>query len=202
VKILVAASLVCVCLAGCGSSQGGGASGSVGASTASSGGQSAARFSFAEGAIEPESSTERPAVALMLAADGSVRSSREAFGRFEANRFLMPSGDEVFHVEADGRVVAPWRQSGAGISMRYTSEGLEVTTPDGTHTLTVDDAGVYHAGANSGGGRFTPYAPALRDTVLMMRFLPLWVLSYGFAHQAAPAATPAADSATPAPTGT
>ncbi len=174
-KISVASSLVFIALFGCGSSQ----SGATSAGGASSGGQASARFSFAEGAIEPDTSAERPALALMLAADGSVRSTREALGRFEANRYVLPAGAELFHVEQDGRVVIPWRQQAPEVVMRYTAEGLEVTLPDGTNTLTIDASGVFHAGANPGGGRFAPYTPALRDTALMLRFLPLLVLKHG-----------------------
>ncbi|MFO0559184.1 MAG: hypothetical protein U0269_14305 [Polyangiales bacterium] len=200
-KVLIGA-LALSALVGCSSGSNSGAASSSGTGAEqSSGGSSAVFTSFAlgEGAVEPEAGAPRPAIAVTLAADGSVRSRVEALGKFEGNRYLLPSGAEVFHVDPDGTVAMPWRTASQRMSLRYVAAGLEVTTPDGTHVLTIDDAGVFHAGSESGGGRFTPYRAELRNTALMLRFLPMVVLMYGFAHQPAPTSTPPSDgAATPA----
>ncbi len=149
----------------------------------------APRFAIAPGAVEPDTSSQRPAVALTLDADGTVRSRVETLGRFDGNRFVRTDGQEVFHVEADGAVAMPWRTSGQTLSLRYVAAGLEVTTPEGVNVLTVDAQGVYAAGPNAGRDRFAPYTDALRDTALMLRMLPMVVLMYGIAYQAPPAGT-------------
>ena len=172
----------------------GGASSSGASNSASSGGAAyTPSFGVAAGAVEPDS-TPRPAIAVTLGADGSVRSRVENLGRFEGNRFLLPSGEEVFRLEADGTVAMPWRQPSQTLSLRFTAAGLEVTTT-ARHLLTIDESGVYHAESEPGGGRFTPYTPALRDTALMLRMLPMVVLMYGFAHAPTPTATPAPEAA-------
>lgn len=150
-------------------------------------------FGVAAGAVEPDS-TPRPAIAVTLGADGSVRSRVEDLGRFQGNRFLLPSGEEVFHVEPDGTVAMPWRQPSQTLALRFTAAGLEVTT-NARHLLTIDDSGVYHAESEPGGGRFTPYTAAVRDTALMLRMLPMVVLMYGIAHAPPPTATPAPEAA-------
>lgn len=164
------------------------------ANSASSGGAAyTPSFGVAAGAVEPDS-TPRPAMVVTLGADGSVRSRVENLGRFEGNRFLLPSGEEVFRLEADGTVAMPWRQPSQTLALRFTAAGLEVTT-SARHLLTIDESGVYHAESDPGGGRFTPYTPALRDTALMLRMLPMVVLMYGFAHAPQPTATPAPEAA-------
>lgn len=190
-KRVIIGALALSALVGCSGGSSNTSNGATAGGEQSSGGTAAVftAFAVAEGAVEPEAGVARPAIALTLAADGSVRSRTEALGKFEGNRYLLPSGAEVFHVDPDGTVAMPWRTTTQRMSLRYVPTGLEVTTPDGTHVLTIDDAGVYHAGSESGGGRFTPYRAELRNTVLMLRFLPMVVLMYGFAHQPAPADT-------------
>ncbi|MBL8679367.1 MAG: hypothetical protein JNK05_09390 [Myxococcales bacterium] len=198
------AAFAFIVAAGCGGSSSSGASNASSGATdnsASSGGSSTPaagpRFVVAAGALTPDTSP-RPAMALTLEADGTLRSTREVLGRFDGNRYVLPNGNEVLRVDPDGTIQMPWRRGATG-PWQFTAEGLQVDTPQGREVLSVDNDGVLHAGSNPGGGRFAPYQPAMRDTVLMMRFVPLLVLAYGLSQQQQQAgATPPSSEQAPA----
>lgn len=117
---------------------------------------------------------------------------RETWGRFDGARYVSATGAEVLRIGPDGTVAMPWRGPTQTLSLRYVGEALEVNTGEGApNLLSMDAEGFYVHGGRRTGDRFTPYAPALRETALMLRVLPMVVLMYGFAQQPAPAATPA-----------
>ncbi len=104
---------------------------------------------------------------------------------------MSAQGGEVFHLEADGTVAMPWRRPDQRLSLRYVGEALEVNSGEGAaNLLTMDAEGFYVTGTRRTGDRFAPYAPALRETALVLRVLPMMVIMYGFAQQPAPAAAP------------
>lgn len=113
-------------------------------------------------------------VHAVLQADGIARGSNNPLGRIERDRVLGAGGEVLLQLAPDGTVTLPWSTSAAGSRFRFSPQGLEL--------ITVDADGAYLRDGVATGARETPYAPAHRDTALLLSVLPLVVLDRAIAR--------------------
>ncbi len=177
-----------ICASACSSTNapaGGTASAGATAAGASSGAAASAsaahEFVVTPMAIVPPTERTNGWVATALAADGRTGVGSDHFGRVERDRVVAENGQVLLQVNADGSISLPWNTSGAGPSFRFTAQGLETLNRGTTTLITLNDQGEYSENGTATGARVTPYAPANRDTALMLRVLHALAFMHGMA---------------------
>jgi len=91
----------------------------------------------------------------------------------------------------DGTVALPWSTPATGFHFRFTPQGLQIVTSRGSMLITIDAAGAYSRDGTPTGARLTPYAPAHRDTALLLCMLPAIVLDHTITSHRSAAGRPA-----------
>ncbi len=149
-------------------------------------------FVVAPMTVVPSASGGAPwIVDAVLQADGIARGSSSPLGRIERDRVVDARGEVLLQLAPDGIVTLPWSTSAASPLFRFTPQGLKLFSRRGTILITVEADGAYARDGVATGARVTPYAPAHRDTALLLSVLPLVVLDRAIARTRTAADGPA-----------
>lgn len=178
--------LMAACASACSSTSAatGGATAASSAGGASSGAAASAGsygFVVTPMAIVPPTERSNGWVATALAADGRTGVGNDHFGRVERDRVIAENGQVLLQLNADGTFALPWSAAGDGPSFRLTAQGLEAVNRGVTTLITINAQGEYSENGTPAGAHVTPYAPANRDTALLLRVLHALAFMHGMA---------------------
>ncbi|MBK6531797.1 MAG: hypothetical protein IPF99_19955 [Deltaproteobacteria bacterium] len=130
-------------------------------------------FVVAPMTLVPSTPIRSPCLApTALQADGRAVVGDDHVGRIEHDRVVTERGEVILQLAPDGTVALPWSTSATGFHFRFTPQGLELVTSRGSMIITIDAVGAYSRDGTPTGARLTPYAPAHRDTALLLCMLP------------------------------
>jgi len=139
-------------------------------------------FAVAPMAIVPPSSGNTNGwVPTALQADGRAGVGNDRFGRVERDRVVAENGQVLLQLNADGTFALPWNTAPDAPRFRLTAQGLEAVNRGVTTVITVNDQGEYAENGAPSGARVAPYAPAHRDTALLLRVLHALAFMHGMA---------------------